>query len=288
MSTSCDPERFRWIVDEALALGINLIDSADLYAGGEAERCLGEALKGRRHGVLVATKTGWPVGDRWDQRGLSRRRLVLQLETSLKHLQTDYVDLFYFHRPDPETPLEESVVAIGDMIRAGKALYFGLCNYPAWQVAEAVAICRRLGIPSPVALQSEYNLLNRSVEREVLDACAHLGVGFLPHTPLAGGFLTGKYTPGSPPPPGSRAARGERRVTRLIASDQSEVVARYEAAARAFGHSLTELALAWLLAQPSVASAIVGATSSEQLRANAAAAAWKLSAEELASVEAIR
>ena len=204
-----------------------------------------------------------PVGTDVNERGLSRRRIIAALERSLTRLGTDYVDVYYFHRPDPNTPLTESLRAISDLISMGKIRYFGLCNHEAWELTEVVLSADLYGCPRPVIAQSHYNMLVRSLEHEVLPACAHFGVGFVAHTPLAGGFLTGKYRRGEAVPENVRGATETDFGVRWLRDEYFETLERYCAFAQARNRSVGELGVAWVLAQPIVSSVIIGATKVE-------------------------
>lgn len=261
------------VVNKAEQLGVNFIDTADAYSDGRSEELVGKAVKGRRNDFVVATKTGHlsePLGR------LSRRELTLRLEGSLRRLGTDHVDLYYLHFPDPGTPLEESLRALDDMVRAGKVLYPGISNHSAWQVAEALAICDREGYSKPVVVQNEYNLLVRHAEGELLPACKHFGLSLVPHSPLAEGFLTGKYRQRQPVPTGIRGHENKDFQQTWLTDAHFEALKRFEIFAREQGHTTGELAVAWLLAQPLVCSVITGVTSPDQLEANVKAASWKL------------
>lgn len=269
------------IVKTALDLGVNHIDTAESYSNGASEELLGRALKGRRGEVTLASKTGSLAEP--DGR-LSRQRIVARLDASLRRLGTDYLDLYYLHFPDPGTPIEESLRALDDSVRAGKVLYPALSNHPGWQVAEAIGICARAGHAAPVVSQSPYSLLDRRVEGELVPACLHLGVGMIPYSPLAGGFLTGKYRRGEPPPPGVRGHGNERWQRQWLQDAQFTALDRFAAFAGERGKTVAELAIAWLLAQPVVSSVIIGATSPEQVERNVRAADWRLSPEDLAQL----
>ena len=266
-----DFARTREVVDAALEVGVNFFDTADVYGGSDSERFLGELLEGRRDRVVLATKFGHGV-----QRGGSREHVHDAIAASLERLRTDRVDLYYYHRPDGETPLTETLGAMHELVEDGKVRYLGCSNFSAAQLREAAAITRAHGAPV-VALQNEYNLLRREAEQELLPLCRELGIGFVPYFPLASGLLTGKYRPGEPHPPGSRL---EGRV----ADDVFDRIRPLEEFASARGRTLLELAIAALASQPGVASVIAGATTAEQLRANAAAGEWELTADDLAEL----
>jgi aryl-alcohol dehydrogenase-like predicted oxidoreductase len=277
----------RPVVDAAIDAGVTLFDTADTY--GDSELILGELLKGRRGNVVVATKFGLHVGGEngpdWGARG-SRAYIRRAVERSLRRLQTDWIDLYQHHYPDPETPIEETLDALAQLVREGKVRYIGSSNIRAWQIGEAHWRARERGVPGFVSVQRSYSLLDRSVELELVPACAHYGVGVLPFFPLASGLLTGKYRRGEPVPSGSRMAHFEWAQKQLT-SDQFEIVEKLQAFAAERGVSLLHVAMGWLAAQLTVGSVIAGATSPEQVRANVAAASWTPSESDLTSIDGI-
>lgn len=286
-------EEVNRVVAAAQDLGINFIDSADIYPAqgglrtpGRSEKTLGRALKGRWNKFVVATKFVIPVGDGANDRGASRYHMMNQVERSLRRLKNDYIDLFYVHRWDPLTPVEETLRALDDLVRMGKVRYVGCSDFAAWQMARANAIAELRGWSAFVAIQSEYHLLERYVEREVLPYCQAHNVGFVPYYPLAGGFLTGKYRRGEPAPEGSRG-EFSAQVQKYMHDAYYDTVDRLQSWVEARGRGLNELAQAWLLAQPQVSSVITGATRLEHLLANVKAVEWTLSAEEVAEVSAL-
>ncbi|MPZ25760.1 MAG: aldo/keto reductase [Micromonosporaceae bacterium] len=284
-----DAEATRAVVHAALEAGVTLFDTADRYGGlGVSEEYLGAALKGRRDEVVIATKFGHDMeggnGPDWGARG-ARRYVVRAVEASLRRLDTDWIDLYQLHFPDPGTPVEETLSALDDLVHAGKVRYLGSSNFAGWQVADAAWVARSAGLTPFVSAQNEYNLLRREVEAELVLACQRFGVGLLPYFPLESGLLSGKYQRGTPAPPGSRMA-GERFARRLAEApwDTIEALAAY-AAQRGVG--ILDVAIGALAAQPAVASVIAGATKPEQVRANVAAGAWQPSADDLATLDEI-
>jgi aryl-alcohol dehydrogenase-like predicted oxidoreductase len=275
------------IIDVSLDLGINFIDAANTYVRGRCEETLGHALKGRRERFILATKAALPIDAGPNDRGASRYHLLRAFEDSLRRLQTDHIDLFYAHRWDATTPIEETLRALDDLIRSGKVCYVGASEYASWQLAHANLLAEVRGWTPFVVLQSRYNMLDREVEREVLPYCRAHEVGFIPYHPLAGGFLTGKYTPGEPPPPGSRGARDPVRMQHYLTEAHYATLEALRVWSTAHGRGLNELAQAWLLAQPQVCSVISGATRLEHVLDNAKAASWSLSRAELAEVNAL-
>jgi aryl-alcohol dehydrogenase-like predicted oxidoreductase len=251
------------VLDAAFAAGVNHVDLADVYAGGEAERQAGAWLAGRRRdAVVVASKAFWPTGDGPNDRGLSRKHLLAAVEGSLRRLRTDHVDLFYCHREDPTTPLSETVATFADLIRAGKVRYWGTSCWAPATLARAVRIAADLRAPPPIVEQPRYSLVDRSVEREVADACRALGLGIAAWSPLAGGLLTGKYDDGVPA--GSRAATSDWLPEAGEPALRAQLRA-FTALARERGATPAALAIAWLVARPGLATAIVGAQDERQL-----------------------
>lgn len=274
------------IIAGALDLGINFIDTADVYAKGRSEETLGVALKGRWGEVVLATKVRSKMGEGPNDQGASRYHIVAAVEASLRRLQSDHIDLYQIHSWDPATPVEESLRALDDLVRAGKVRYVGASNFAAWQLARANLLAEVRGWSPFVTVQPHYHMLERAIEQELIPYCNAHGVGILPYFPLAGGFLTGKYRRGEPAPAGTRGERSPY-VQGYMADANYTRVERLEAWARERGHTMAELAHAWLLAQPRVSSVISGATSLEQVQANARAAGWALSADDLAEVNGL-
>ena len=274
-----DEAASRAVVDAALDAGVNFFDTADLYGGGASEEHLGRALQGRRTQAVVATKFGMlppPEG----LTGGHPDWVARAADESLRRLGMDHVDLYWMHQPDSETPVGDTLEALDRLIRAGKVLEIGCSNFSAAQLDEAAAAAAERGVRPFVTVQNEYSLVHREPEAEVLPACARLGFSFVPYFPLASGLLTGKYARGAAPPPGSRLAKWPAdRVGRLLNDDRFAVVEALAALAERHGHTLHELALSWLAANPLVPSIIAGATSPEQVRANASATtAWQVDA----------
>jgi aryl-alcohol dehydrogenase-like predicted oxidoreductase len=274
------------LIDAAVDLGINFIDTADAYQGGRSEETLGKALKGRWEKFVLATKVHSRMGDGPNDKGGSRYHIMNGAEASLRRLQSDHIDLYYMHRWDNDTPIEETLRALDDLVRSGKVRYLGASNYASWQLAQANMLAEMRGWTSFVALQSHYHMLERRVEYEVLPYCQSAGVGFIPYFPLAGGFLTGKYRRDQPPPAGSRGEESSY-VQQYMTPQNYDRVEQLTAWAMERGRGMNELAQAWLMAQPAVASVITGATKLEHVESNAKAADWNLTAEELAEVNAI-
>lgn len=286
-----DLDGTRAVVDAALDAGITLFDTADIYGEpqGASEELLGQALKGRRDDVVVATKFGMDMfglnGPDFGARG-SRRYIARAVEASLRRLGTDHIDLYQMHEPDPGTPIDETLAALDDLVRDGKVRYLGNSNFAGWQIADADWVASSNGRARFVSAQNHYSLLERSVETEVIPACERFGLGMLPFFPLANGLLTGKYKREAQPPAGSRLSGGGRYAERLAAADWDTIEA-IEAYAAERGLSVLQVAIGGLAAQPAVTSVIAGATTPEQVAANAAAGTWEPSDEDLAALRAI-
>ncbi|MBI4317074.1 MAG: aldo/keto reductase [Chloroflexi bacterium] len=277
------------VIDHALNLGVNFIDTADAYDKGRSEEIIGKAIKGRRAPVIVATKFGYPTGEGPNDRGCSRHHIMEAIDASLRRLQTDYIDHYQMHMPDPATSIEETLRALDDLVRSGKVRYVGCCNAAAWQLCDAVWTSKVSHLPSFVTLQTRYNLLERQIEAEIVPCCQAYGVGVIPWAPLAGGFLTGKYRRGESAPPDARFSKtGPTRIYLHILSEANwSQLDRLESFAAQRGHTVSELAIAWLLSKPFVSTVIVGATKTEQVSANVGAGEWRLSPEEMAQLDAI-
>jgi aryl-alcohol dehydrogenase-like predicted oxidoreductase len=282
-----DLERTRRVIDAALAAGITFIDTADVYGNrGGSERVLGEVLGSRRKDVVLATKFGLPMDETGQLKGASRAYVMTALEASLKRLKTDWIDVYYLHRPDPATPIEETLRALDDLVRQGKVRFTGCSNLPGPQLAESIKIAREQKLVAFAAAQDEYSLLARDIEADRLPAIERDGLALVPYFPLASGLLTGKYRKGQPIPSGTRLAE-QRSSTRFMNEKNVDIVERLTAFCAERGRTLLELAFGWLLSRRSVASVIAGATSPEQVRQNAAALGWQLTAEEIATVDRI-
>ncbi|THF75137.1 aldo/keto reductase [Cohnella fermenti] len=275
-----DKEESIRIVREAIELGVNFIDTANIYAGTASETIIGEALEGRRHEVVLATKAGLVFGPGPNARGSSRYHLQQQLDASLKRLRTDCIDLYQIHTFDPDTPLEETLRALDDMVRAGKVRYIGASNYAAWELMKAVGLSEKLGLNRFVSTQVSYSLADRTPERELVPMALDQGVGLIPYFPLAGGILTGKYG-NERTPAGSRAVTDPGFV-RFFDDGRIELGREVQRLAEQASVAPGLLAIRWLMQQPAVSTVIVGATSAAQLRENARSAELRLEDELLA------
>lgn len=282
-----DEERSTQVVRQAIEEGINFLDTANIYGRGLSEERIGKAVNGIRGQVVIATKVSGPMGDGPNTKGNSRHHIMQQVEDSLRRLQTDYIDLYQIHFPDPNTPIEETLRALDDVVRQGKARYIGCSNFTAWQMCEAIWTSKALNLISFVSSQPEYSLLNRSVEHELVPFCHSYGIGILPYFPLASGFLTGKYRQGEAVPEGTRLASNARAQERAFTDKNFALLGNLENFAEKRGHPIVELAIAWLLGNSSVSSVIAGATRSEQVTANARASDWHLTKEDMEEVAEI-
>jgi aryl-alcohol dehydrogenase-like predicted oxidoreductase len=282
-----EEEQARACVAAALDEGITTFDTADIYAMTNAEEVLGRALKGlRREGLEIFTKLYWPIGPGKNDRGLSRKHVFEALHGSLRRLQTDYVDLYQAHRYDFDTPLEETMLAISDLVRQGKILYFGVSEWTAEQIRDAAKLARELRVPF-ISNQPQYSMLWRVIESKVIPTSAENGVGQIVWSPIAQGVLSGKYLPGHKPPEGSRATdeKGGQFMQRLLSDDVLTRVQKLKPIAADLGLSMAQMAVAWVLQNPNVSSAIIGASRPEQVRENVKASGVKLSAEVMKRID---
>ena len=269
------------VVHKALDLGITLFDTADVYGNkGGSERMLGHALGARRKEIVLATKFGLAMEDGEYMKGASRRYILQAVEASLKRLNTDYIDLYQLHFPDPGTPIEETLSALDDLVRAGKVRYIGCSNFAGWQLVEAHYLARDAGLAPFVSAQNHYNLLDRKIELELVPAAQKYGAGILPYFPLASGMLTGKYRRGGNGPEDGRLTVAAAMGKNLLTDANFDIVEKVTGFAEARGKSTLDAAIGWLASQPHVASVIAGATRPEQVEQNVAAGAWEMTAEE--------
>jgi aryl-alcohol dehydrogenase (NADP+) len=276
------------IVDSARDAGVNFVDTADAYARGGSERIVGRLLARDRDRWVLATKVGNPMGDGPNERGTGRKWLMQAIDRSLDRLGTDYVDVYYLHKDFLDTPLEETLEAMGDILASGKALHFGVSNFRGWRIAEVVRVCGELGIARPVVCQPYYNAMNRQPEAEILPACHHHGIGVAPYSPLARGVLVGKYAPGEAPPPDTRAGRNDRRMMETEFRPESLAMAQtLKSHAEAKGLTATQFAFAWVLRNRIVTSVIAGPRTLEQWQAYLSAVDCRLDAEDEALVESL-
>ncbi|WP_412740975.1 aldo/keto reductase [Krasilnikovia sp. MM14-A1259] len=283
-----DVDGTREVVDAAIDAGITLFDTADIYGTphGSSEECLGAALKGRRDEVVIATKFGMDMeGLNGADRGVrgSRSYIVRAVESSLRRLGTDYIDLYQLHTPDEGTPIEETLSALDDLVKSGKVRYIGNSNFHGWQIADADWTARTSGLSRFISAQNQYSLLHRDSEVEIAHACEKYGLGLLPFFPLDSGLLSGKYRRGEPAPVGTRLSLPRYRS--WIEGAPWDLIESLEAFGRERGHSLLDVAIAGLASRPAVTSVIAGATTAEQVRANASAGAWRLTPVDVAALD---
>ena len=280
-----DAAATREVVHAALDAGVTLFDTADIYGNrGDSERLLGKALGARRMDIVLVSKFGLPLEGSGRRLGGSRRYVRQALEASLKRLKTEWIDVYYIHRPDPATPIEETLSVLDELVRQGKVRHTGCSNFSPEQIRAAQATARDKGLTPFAATEDQYNLLSREIERELLPAIEAEKLALLPYFPLASGMLTGKYRLGRPMPQGTRLSN-QRYSDRFVNDANFRVVERLEQFCAARGRTLLALAFGWLLAKPAVASVIAGASTAEQLRQNANAAGWDLAADEIAEVD---
>jgi aryl-alcohol dehydrogenase-like predicted oxidoreductase len=286
-----DEQKSLAVIDHALEIGINFIDTADMYDKGRSEEFIASALKGRRTQVFIATKFAAAMGEGPNDRGGSRGYIMKAVEASLKRLKTDYIDLYQMHYVDPTTPIEETLRTLDDLVKAGKVRYIGCSNYAAWQLSEALWTSRFNNLNSFVTVQTKYNILERQIEQDLVPCCKAHGVGVIPWGPLAGGFLAGKYPRGEQPSTPSGATRPAKVLiqvySNILTDTNWEKLAKLEAFAKARGHKMSELAIAWLLSHPWLSTVIAGASNPEQLDTSLAGANWGLTSEEVAEIEQI-
>ncbi|PUA17525.1 aldo/keto reductase [Glaciimonas sp. PCH181] len=276
------------IVASARAHGVNFIDTADVYSKGGSEEMVGKVLAADRPNWVLATKLGNPMSTQPNQSNYSRHWIISEVESSLKRLGTDYLDILYLHRDYHDENLEEAVRSLGDLIRQGKIRAFGLSNFRGWRIAEVVRLCEKLGVPQPIVCQPYYNLLNRMPEVEILPACAHYGLGVVPYSPIARGVLTGKYLPGQQPPENTRVSRGDKRIMETEFREESLVIAQHlKQHSEARGIQLGQFATAWVLANLNISSVIAGPRTLAQMEDYYAAIDVKISAEDEALVDSL-
>ncbi|MEE2656332.1 MAG: aldo/keto reductase [Chloroflexota bacterium] len=284
-----DFEATKKVLHQTMEEGINFLDCANTYGAGKSEEFIGQVLgKEHRHEMIIATKVGnGPMGGPPpgpNQKGGTRHHILEQVDLSLKRLDTDYIDLYYMHRWDPDTAIEETMRALDDLVHSGKVRYLGCSNYTAWQMVEAIWTAKAQNLYNYCCVQPEYSLMVRDVEKELVPATKRYGMSLIPFFPLASGFLTGKYSQGEEPPEGTRFAGSPNMGNRYFNDDNWSLLGKLQSFAGERGHSVAELAFSWLLGNPVVPSVIAGATKPEQVTANAQAAGWQLSDNEMAEI----
>ena len=276
------------IIHKAIDLGINFFDTSNTYGNQLSEEYIGKTItKDIRKNILIATKFGMDMGGVPNNIGASRKHILEQVDDSLKRLNTDYVDLYQIHVPDPNTPILETLTTLNDLVRSGKVRYIGCSNFAGWQIAQAMETSRKESLEAFVSNQPEYSMLNRSIETEILPACENYKLGILPFFPLANGFLTGKYKRNQPPPSGTRLSESAESANAYFTSKNFDIIEKLEQLANDANHTVTELAISWLLSNNNVSSVISGATKTSQLEINAKAADWTLESDILDEIEII-
>lgn len=284
----CDEAATRAVVHACLDAGITLFDTADMYGNrGGSETLLGRILGHHRKDIVLASKFGLPMGEGPYLNGAGRHYIMRAVEDSLRRLRTDHLDLYQVHRPDPATPIEETLRALDDLVRDGKVRYVGCSNFAGWQLAEAEWAARAGGTVRFISAQNEYSLVDRWIEGELVPAANAYGVGILPYFPLANGLLTGKYQRNHAMPDGARMTERPTRAEEVLTDRNWTIAEKVADYAAARGHSLLEAAIGWLASQDHVPSVIAGATTAEQVAQNAAAADWRMTAEEIADINAL-
>ncbi len=278
-----DKDGTKAIIHRALDLGINFFDTADVYSAGVSEEYIGAALQGQWDKVVIATKGRFKMGDGPNDIGASRYHITNAVEASLRRLGTDHIDLYQIHRWDESVPVEEMMRTLDDLVRAGKVRYIGASQFAAWQLSHSNDVAQMMGWEPFVTVQAHHHILEREVERELIPYCRYANVGLLPYFPLAGGFLTGKYRRGEPAPEGSRGERSPY-VQRYLTEENFDKLDKLHDFANSHGHTLHDLAFAWLLNNKLLSSVIAGATNPDQVTANAATVEWTLSSEEMDEV----
>lgn len=279
-----DAEGTAQVMNQALDEGVTFIDTANVYGGSLSETYIGQAIKGKRHEFILATKVSGKMGDSPNMRGNSRHHILNEVEASLKRLGTDYIDLYQIHQTDANTPIEETLHTLDSLVLQGKVRYIGCSNFKSWQVCEAIWTSRTNRWVPFSTVQPHYNMFNRAIETELVPFCKTYGIGILPYFPLASGFLTGKYRRNESPPEGARLSENDRG---MFADKNYDILEALEKFAQERDHTILDLAFAWLLANPCVSSVIAGATKPEQVTANAATVGWNLSEEEMAEIDQI-
>lgn len=282
-------ETARQSIRAAYDAGVNFFDCADAYSGGEAEKFLGNVLRDyKRSSYVVSSKVFFPVGRGANDWGLSRKHIIEQADNSLKNMKLDYLDLYFCHRFDPTTPVEETMQALSDLVAQGKILYYGVSEWSPVQIMKALSVIKELHLRPMSVIQPQYNMVDRYIEDEIIQICAENGIGIVPFSPLAQGLLTGKYRKGQPLPAGSRAThQADKQINRLLTDKNLETVEKLSDVADQLDIPLAVLALAWILRLPQISSVITGASKPEQLESNLAASGFKIPADALDEIEKI-
>ena len=289
LSGSAASDTARQTIRAAYDAGVNFFDCADAYSGGEAEKFLGSALRDyKRSSYVVSSKVFFPMGRGANDWGLSRKHIVEQIDRTLKNMQLDYLDLYFCHRFDPTTPIEETMQTLSDLVAAGKVLYYGVSEWSPVQITEAIAVTKELRLRPLSVIQPQYHMMDRYIEDEIMGICEKNGVGIVTFSPLAQGLLTGKYRKGQPLPEGSRATwQADKQINNLLTEDNLDKVERLLKVADALGVPLSVLALAWILRKKQVTSVITGASKPSQLEANVKASGFSIPDDALDEIEGI-
>ena len=282
-----DLEGARPVIDRALESGVNFFDTADSYSNGGSETIIGQVLGSRRKNIILATKFGWPLDNSGTKQGASRAYIMSAVEASLSRLKTDWIDLYQMHVHDPATPIEETLRALEDLVKQGKIRYVGCSNLTANDLSLAQSTATKAGVPGFITSQDHYNLLARGIEETLVPELRRLGMALIPYSPLASGLLTGKFRQNAPMPQDTRLAKSPKIADRYMSDANWRIIEALFAFSEKRGHSLFELAIAWMASRDPVCSVIAGAMTTQQLDANIAAIAWRLSAEDVAEIDKI-
>lgn len=275
------------IIDQAIDLGINFIDTANIYGRGRSEEFIGKGIKAKRSQVILATKFGYATGEEPNEKGGSRYHILNAIDDSLRRLQTDYIDLYQIHVADPTTSIEETLSTLHNLVQMGKVRYIGCSNYSAWQLCEAIWVAKLNNYSPFITVQPRYNLLERQAENELIPCCQQYGIGIIPWGPLIGGFLTGKYQEGKEAPPNSRFSKPMPLYDQIMTTENWDKLKELTTFAEERNHTVFELALAWLLAKPWISVVIPGAREKTQVELNAKASDWELTPEEITAIDNI-
>ena len=277
------------VILHGLDLGINYIDTADVYNQGHSEELVGRAIKGRRSDVIIATKFSGTMGTGPNDAGNSRYHIMQAIDASLKRLGTDYIDIYQIHKPDPMTPIEETLQTLDNLVRSGKVRYIGCSSFDAWQLCDAIWTSRMHNLEGLIMVMTEYNLIHRQPEAELIPCCEKYGIGVIPYRPIAAGFLSDEYVPGKPIPPNTRLSEQSPIMRRVAAEavEHDDKLNKLRKFAEDRGYHLSDLAIAWLLSHPWLTTVIAGATTLEQVSSNVSIAEWRLTAEDCSEISSI-
>jgi aryl-alcohol dehydrogenase (NADP+) len=282
-----DEQKSKAVISKALDLGVNVIDTANVYTDGRSEEIIGRSIRGNRDQVLIATKVGMQVGDEMGSAGLSRGNLETQVAASLRRLGTDHIDLYYMHRFDPDVPLEETLTELDSLVKRGVVRHVGVSNFRPEQLDATMKLCERLGLTKPLAVQPAYSLVSREPERDLFPYCVRHGLGVFTYSPLWGGFLTGKYGQGAPPPEGSRGSASPMYWDRVSKQGDFRTLEKLKAVAARAGMPLAQLAVAWILRNPAVTAPIIGASRPEQVAEDCEVVGIKIAEEVFDELESV-